>query len=117
MSLWFIGVLRVSVETFRKQFATHSGWSEGAFAASNGGVPAELWSHRVDWNTLDAQKRCMKCDKTRLLSVSRAAMLFPTGLAPDVRTDCGSAVVPPLLVVDNKPPDVVGVPTRAFAWN
>jgi integrase len=117
MSLWFSGVMGVSVAAFRKQFATQSGRSGGASAASNGGVSAELWGQHGDWKTLDAQKRYMKCDKTRLLSVSRAAMRLPTGLAPDVRTECGSAVDPPLVAGDDAPPDVVGVPKGAFSWS
>ena len=117
MSLWFSGVMGVSVAAFRKQFATQSGRSEGASAASNGGVPAELWGQHGDWKTLlDAQKRYMKSDKTRLLSVSRAAMRLLTGMAPDVRTDCGSAVDPPLMAGDDAPPHVVGVPKGVFSW-
>ena len=65
---------------------------------------------------MDAQKRYMKSDKTRLLSVSRAAMRLPTGLAPDVRTECGSVVDPPLMAGDDAPPNVVGVLKGAFSW-
>ncbi len=43
MSLWFSGVMGVPVAAFRKQFATQSGRSGGASAASNAGVSAELW--------------------------------------------------------------------------
>ena len=57
MSLWFSGVMGVSVAAFRKQIATQSGRSGGASAASNGGVPAELWGQHGDKETLDAQKR------------------------------------------------------------
>ena len=66
---------------------------------------------------MDAQKRSMKRDKTRLLSVSRAAMRLPTGMAPEVRTECGSAVDPPLVPGDDASPDVVGVPKGAFSWS
>ena len=66
---------------------------------------------------MDAQKRYMKSDKTRLLSVSRAAMRLPTGMAPNVPTEYGSAVDPPLMAGDDAPPDVVGVPKRAFSWS
>ncbi len=59
----------------------------------------------------------MKSDKIRLLSVSRAAMRLPTGLAPDVWTECGSAVDPPLVAGDDAPPDVVGVPKGTFSWS
>ena len=48
MRLWFTGVMGVSVAAFRKQFATQSGRSGGASAASNGGVPAELWGPHGD---------------------------------------------------------------------
>jgi hypothetical protein len=65
---------------------------------------------------MEAQKRYMKCDPARLLSVSRAAISLPTDLAPDLRTKFESAVVPPLMVDDNAPPDVLGVPKGALAW-
>ncbi len=116
MSLWFSGVMDVSVAAFRKQFATQSGRSGGASAASNGGVPAELWGQHADWKNLDAQKRYMNSDKIRLLSMSWAAMRLPTGLAPDLRTEYGSAVDPPLTAGDDAPPDVVGVTKGAFSW-
>ena len=69
------------------------------------------------WKTLNAHKRYMKSDPSRLLAVSRAAMHLPTGLAPDVRTECGSAVAPNLMAGDEKPPVVVGVSKVAFAWS
>ncbi len=117
ISIWFSGVMGVSVAAFRKQFATPSSQSGGASAASNGGVSAELWGQHGDRKILDAQKRYMKCDKIRLLSVSRAAMRLPTGMSPDARTECGSAVDPPLVAGDDAPPDVVGVPKGAFSWS
>ncbi len=107
----------VSVATFQKHFATQSGRSGCASVASNGGVPVELWGQHEDMKTLDAQKRYMKSDKTQLLSVSRADMRLPTGLAPDVRTECGSVVAPPLVTGDDAPPDVVGVPKGEFSWS
>jgi len=117
MSLCFSGVMGVSVVVFRKQVGTQSGRSGGTSAAPRGGVPAELWGHHGDWKTLDAQKRYMKSDKTWLLSVSRAAMRLPTGMATDVRTECDSAVDPPLVAGDDAPLDVVGVPKGAFTWS
>ncbi len=48
MCLWFSGVMGLSMETFRKQFATHFGWSGGASVAANAGVPAELWGQHGD---------------------------------------------------------------------
>ena len=69
------------------------------------------------WKSLDAQKCYMKSDPKRLLAVSRAAMHLPTGLEPDVRIECGSAVAPALMAGDEEPPVVVGVPKGAFAWS
>ncbi len=43
LGLWLSGVWGISLDAFRKQFATKSGRSGGASAASNAGVPAELW--------------------------------------------------------------------------
>ena len=48
LSLWFSGVMKITVQDFRKQFATQSGRSGGASAASNAGVPAELWGQHGD---------------------------------------------------------------------
>jgi integrase len=42
LSLWFSGVMGVSVEAFRKQFATQSGRSGGASAAAISDVPKEV---------------------------------------------------------------------------
>ncbi len=84
---------------------------------ANVGVPFELWGQHGGWKTLDAQIRYMKYDPSRLLAVSWAAMHLPTGLAPDVRTECGSAVAPTLMAGDEKPLEVDGVPKGAFAWS
>ena len=56
----------------------------------------------------------MKSDETHLLSVSRAAMGPMKGQAPDVRTECESAVIPPPMADDDGPPEVDGVPQGAF---
>jgi hypothetical protein len=117
LSLWFSGVMGVSVDAFRKQYATQSGRSGGASSASNAGVPLEDWGQHGGWKTLEAQKRYMKSDPKRLLAVSRAAMHLPMGMAPDVRTECGSVVAPTLMAGDEEPPEVVGVPKGAFAWS
>ena len=92
---------------------------------------------------MDAQKRYMKSDTTRLLSVSRAAMGLRTTSVPEVRTECefGDVMpsveamslrttsvpevrtecefgdVAPLVADDEVLPDVVGVPNGAFAWS
>ena len=48
LSLWFSGVMGVSVEAFRKQFATQPGRSEGASAAASSDVPKKLWGQHGD---------------------------------------------------------------------
>ncbi len=115
MSLWFNGLMGVSVAAFRKQFATQSGRSGGASVVSNAGVPAELWGQHGDWKSWEAQKRCMKTDTLRLLSVSRAAMGPPKTTAPDVRIECESADALPDMAEDEQPPVVVGALAGAFA--
>jgi len=69
-----------------------------AFAASNKGIPAELWGQHGDWSSFKSQKRCMKRDnKKALLSVFLAAMGQPSAsivdapllFSPDVREDSG----------------------------
>ncbi len=104
MSLVFSGVMGVSVAAFRKQFSTQSGRSGGASAASNAGVPAELWGQHGDWKSWEAQKRYMKTDTPRLLSVSRAAMGPPRTPAPDVRIECESGGTPPEMAEDDNLP-------------
>ena len=94
MSLWFNGVMGVSVATFRKQFATLSGRSGGASAASIAGVSAELWGHHGDWKYWEEQKRYMKIDTPRLLSVSLGAMGTLLTPAPNVRIELESAGSP-----------------------
>ncbi len=54
LSLWFSGVMGVSIDAFRKQFATQSRRSGGASSAANVGVPFELWGQHGGWKTLDA---------------------------------------------------------------
>jgi len=114
MSLWFSGVMGVSVAAFRKQFATQSGRSGGASAASNAGVPAELWGQHGDWGSWEAQKRYMKTDTSRLLSVSRAAMGPPKTPALDMRIECEPAGAPPEITEDEQSIVVVGVPMSTF---
>jgi hypothetical protein len=114
---WFSGVMGVSTAVFRKQFATQSNRSGGASAALNAGVSDELIGQHGDWKTKAAQRRYMKSDTTRLLSVSRAAMGLSKTPAPDVRIEGESAGVPPAMAEDDLPPDVIGVPPGAFAWS
>ena len=117
MSLWFSGVMGVSVAAFQKQFATQSGRRGGTSAASNAGVPAELWGQHEDCKSWEAQKLFMKTDTPSLLSVSRAAMGPPKTPAPNVRIEFESAGAPLEMAEDEQPPVVVGVPTGAFAWS
>ena len=107
----------VTVAAFRKQFATQSGRSGGASAASNAGVPVELWGQHGDWKSWEAQKRYMKADTSRLMSVSQAAMGSSRTPASDVRIEVESADAPPETAEDEQPSVVVGIPTGAFAWS
>jgi hypothetical protein len=137
MRLWFSGVLGTSVALFKKQWATQSGRSGSASAASNADIPAELLGQHGDWHSMAAQKMYMKSDKESLLAVSRAAMRLPEAprragradLEParappgvgiqdeeDVRTAAEAAGVPLVDAKDDLPPEVVGVPQRAFQW-
>jgi len=61
------------------------------------------------------KKRHTKSDTTRLLSVSRAAMVPPKTVAPDVRIDCESAGALPEMAEEEQAPDVVRGPSGAFA--
>jgi hypothetical protein len=105
------------VAAFRKHFAIYSGRSGGASAASNAGVPAELWGQHDDLSTWEAQKRYMKSDPTRLLLVSRAVMGPQKTPAPDVWFECESAGAPSEMAEEEQAPDVVKVPSSAFAWS
>jgi hypothetical protein len=57
----------ISVKAFRKHFATQSGRSGGASAASNACIPVELWGQHGDWKTMNAQKRYVKSDKDTIV--------------------------------------------------
>ena len=59
----------------------------------------------------------MKSDTSRLLPVSRAAVGLPKTMTPDVWIEAESTGVPPEMGKDDLPPDVIGVPTGAFAWS
>jgi hypothetical protein len=138
MGLWFSGVMGIPLALFKKQWATQSGRSGSASAASNAGVPAEIWGQHGDWHSLDAQKVYMKTDKELLLSVSRAAMRLPevlmtpgrgvdvpAGAPPDagiedeedLRMAAEPAGAPLVDAADDLPPVVVGVPQGAFQWS
>ncbi len=62
---------------------------------------------------LQCKKRDMKSDKAQLLLELRTAMRLLTDMSPDVRTECGFAVVTPLCADGDVLPDVVGVPKGA----
>ena len=125
LSLWFSGVMGITVEEFRKLFATQSGRSGCASAAANAGVTMELWGQHGDWKSFEAQKRYMKRDAASLLSVSLAAMRTPPAGAdpplaalPDVRAETASSAAgatPPC--AGEEPPIVEGVPLGAFSWS
>ena len=51
LSLWFSGVMGISVEVSRKQFAMQSGRCGGASAAANSDVPKELWEQHGVWKS------------------------------------------------------------------
>jgi hypothetical protein len=57
----------------------------------------------------------MRRDPATRLSVSRAAMSAPRVRVSDVRVECEDAIVPPLPVGDDLPPDEVGVPMGEIA--
>ena len=59
---------------------------------------------------MDAQKRYMKSDTTRLLSVSRATMGPPKTPALVVRIEGESTIATSEMAEEEQPPDVVGVP-------
>jgi len=51
LSLWFGGIIGVSVEAFRKHSATQSERSGGTLAAANFDVMKELWGQHGDWKS------------------------------------------------------------------
>jgi hypothetical protein len=117
LGLRFGGFLGILLESLRKQFATQSGRSGGASAESNAGVSAELWGQHGNSKSFELQRRYMKSDLTRLLSVSRAAMGLFKDPAPGERIVGESAGVPPGMAEEGLPPAVAGVPDVAFTWS
>ncbi len=65
--LCFSGAMDISVEVFRKLFATQSGRSGCTSTASNAGVPAELRGQHGDWKSMEAQKRYMKRNPAEII--------------------------------------------------
>ncbi len=43
LSLWFGGILGLTPEEFKGQYGSQSGRIGSALAASNAGIPVELW--------------------------------------------------------------------------
>ena len=60
LSFWFGKVLGISTQYFKTQYGSQSGISGDASAASNAGIPIELWGHHGDWASFKSQKRYMK---------------------------------------------------------
>ena len=86
---------------------------------TNAGIPVELWGHHGDLKYWEAQKRYMKTDTPRLLSVSRVAIDPPKTLVPDARIEFELAEMAEEMKMaeDKQTPVFVGVPTGAFAWS
>ena len=122
LSLWFGGMLGLSPEEFKGQYGPHSEhiYIGSASAASNVGIPVELWGHNGDWASFKHQKRYMKRDVESLLSVSKAVMSIPTTSNQplestfDVRDD--ESTFTTFDVLDDSIPIVEEVPTNTFRW-
>jgi hypothetical protein len=120
LSLWFGGILGLSPEEFKGQYGPQSGHIGSTSAASNVGIPVELWGQHGDWDSFKNQKRYMKRDVESLISVSKAAMRIPTTLnqplelAFDIRDDEITSTT--FDVLDDSIPIVEGVPTNTFRW-
>jgi hypothetical protein len=49
LSLWLRGILGLTPEEFKSQYGSQSGRIGSASAASNAGIPVELWGQHGDW--------------------------------------------------------------------
>jgi len=120
LSLWFGGILGFTPEEFKAQYGSQSGRIGAASAASNAGIPVELWGQHGDWASFKSQKRYMKRDVESLLSVSKAAMSMPITpvqaleLTFGIRDDDSTATT--FDVLDDSIPFTKGVPNDAFRW-
>ena len=119
LSLWFGGILGLTPEQLIGQYGSQSGSIGSALAASNAGIPVELWGQHGDWASFKSQKRYMKRDVESLLSVSKAAMKLPIINAPlslnsHFRDDESTSTT--FYVLDDYIPIVEGVPTNTFRW-
>ncbi len=92
----------LSPTEFLSRYGSHSGRSGGASAASNAGIPLELWGQHGDWKSAAAQRCYMQKDVVSILSVSRAAMgqpipaLVPRGALPPIIRSSGVLSTPPV---------------------
>ena len=120
LSLWFGGMLGLTPEEFKGQYGSQSGRICSGSAASNAGIPVELWGQLGDWASFKRQKGYMKRDVESLLSVSKAAMSTPTTsnkpleLTFDKRDDESASTT--FDVLDDSIPIVEGVPTNTLRW-
>jgi hypothetical protein len=120
LSLWFGGILGLTPVEFKSQYGSQSGRIGSASAASNAGIPVELWGQHGDWASFKSQKRYMKRDIESLLSVSKAVMNTPSTtsktleLTFDIRDDESTSTT--FDVLDDSIPVTEGVPTNTFRW-
>ena len=56
LSLWFEGILGLTREEFKGQYGSQSSRIGSASAASNVGIPVELWGQHGDWAYFKSQK-------------------------------------------------------------
>ena len=74
LSLWFGGLIGLTLEEFKGQHGSQSGRIGYAFAAFNADIPVELWGQHGDWDSFKSKKRYMKRDVKSLLFVVVASM-------------------------------------------
>jgi hypothetical protein len=77
LSLWSGGILGLTPEEFKGQHGSQSDRIGSASAASNAGIPVELWGQHGDRASFKSQKWYMKCDAESFLSVCKAIMKIP----------------------------------------
>ena len=87
-SLWSGGILGLTPEEFKGHYGSQSGRIGFASAASNAGIPVELWDRHDDWASL--------------------ALPF------DTRDDESTSTT--FDVLDDSIPIVEGVPSNTFRW-
>jgi len=113
LSLWFGGIIGFTPEEFKGQYGSRSGRIGFAPAASNAGIPVELWGQHGDWASFKKQKSYMKRDVECLLSVSKTTMSISTTLNQpieftfDIRDDESTSTT--FDVLDDSIPIVKGI--------